>query len=241
MAEREGLAESGGGMQEPIAWAVHLLTASGAAWAFLATLAAARGNWQLVFILNGVAMIVDGIDGTFARKFNVKKRLPWFDGAALDFVVDYANYVFIAAIVLAGGGLLSEPFATGAGLVVAVVGALYFADTRMKTADQSFRGFPAIWNFVVFVLMVYQPPQIVTLAVIAVCAVLTFIPVEFIHPMRVKRWQVLTLAVTLAWAVLGVIIVVDDLRPGTLVLIVFAAANIYLAGIGFVLQLTRRA
>jgi len=88
--------------------------------------------------------------------------------------------------------------------------------------------------------MVYQPPQVVTLALIAVCAVLTFVPVEFIHPMRVKRWQPLTLTVTFAWAVLGVIIVIDDLRSGTLVLIAFAAANIYLAGIGLVLQLTRR-
>ena len=95
-------------MEKLIVWGVHLLTASGAALAFLAAVAAARGAWQLVFLCLGIAFIVDGVDGPLARLARVKDRLPWFDGASLDFVIDYTTYVFIPAIVLANGGLIAS-------------------------------------------------------------------------------------------------------------------------------------
>jgi phosphatidylcholine synthase len=180
-------------MEKLIVWAVHLLTASGAALAFLAAVAAARGAWPLVFLCLGIAFIVDGVDGPLARRARVKDRLPWFDGASLDFVIDYTTYVFIPAIVIANGGLISEPFATIAGVIVAVVGALYFADTRMKTAEDAFRGFPAVWNAVAYLLMIYKPPEVLTFGLIVLFAVLTFTPVEFVHPVRVKRLRPLTL------------------------------------------------
>jgi phosphatidylcholine synthase len=221
------------------AWAVHLLTASGAALGFAAAVAAGRGAWQTVFLCLGVALIVDGIDGPVARQVRVKERIPWFDGAALDFVVDYANYVFVPAMVLAAGGLVAEPLATMAGIVVAVVGALYFADKRMKTPEQAFRGFPAIWNALIYLLMIYRLPEAVTLAIVLAAAVLTFSPVEFIHPVRVKRMRPLTLLVTVLWAVLAIVALADDLRPGAFVSWALAAASLYLAGIGAFLQATR--
>jgi phosphatidylcholine synthase len=221
------------------AWAVHLLTASGAALAFLAAIAAAQKTWQIVFLCLGLALIVDGIDGPLARRIHVKQRIPWFDGAALDFVVDYANYVFVPALVLTGGGLLSEPFATIAGLIVAVVGALYFADKRMKTPEQAFRGFPAIWNVFIYLLMIYRLPEPVTLVIVLAAAALTFSPVEFIHPVRVKRMRPLTLAMTFVWGIFAILALDADLRPGTFVSVVLAITSIYLAGIGAFLQATR--
>src|SRR5689334_8819903 len=147
-----GVGGSAAEMPKLVAWAVHLLTASGAALAFLAAIAAARGAWTTVFLCLGIALVVDGLDGPLARRIHVKERIPWFDGAALDFVVDYATYVFVPAVVLAAGGLIAEPFATIAGVVVAVIGALYFADKRMKTPEQAFRGFPAVWNVLIYLL-----------------------------------------------------------------------------------------
>jgi phosphatidylcholine synthase len=220
-------------------WAVHLLTASGAALALVAALAVGHQNWQLVFYCLGLALIIDGVDGTIARRIQVKERLPWFDGAALDFVVDYATYVFVPAMVIANGGLFAEPAATAAGIVVAVVGALYFADKRMKTADKGFRGFPAIWNTLAFLLMVYRPPEPVSFIAVGLCAGLTFSPIEFIHPVRVERLRLLTTAVTFAWAVLAILTVIDDLKPGTLVLVALGAASLYLGLIGAILQLLR--
>ena len=220
-------------------WAVHLLTASGAALALLAAIAAAHAAWQLCFLCLGIALIVDGVDGPLARWARVAERLPWFDGAALDFVVDYSNYVFIPAIIIASGGLMPEPVATLSGVVVAVVGALYFADKRMKTADHGFRGFPAVWNTTAYLLMIYRPPELVTLGIIVLFAVLTFTPVEFVHPLRVKRLRPLTMAMTIVWGALAILILVDDLNPGPLVLAVFGAASLYITAIGAVLQATR--
>jgi phosphatidylcholine synthase len=226
-------------MSKILVWAIHLLTASGAALALIAALAGARGSWQIVFLCLGVALVVDGIDGPLARRARVAEKLPWFDGSALDFVVDYANYVFIPAVVLAGAGLMPNPFATIAGVIAAVVGALYFADRRMKTPEQAFRGFPAVWNTVAFLLVIYRPPAVVAFAAVALFAVLTFTPVEFVHPVRVKRLRPLTLAMTFAWGVLAIVALFDDLNPSLPVKIAFGVASLYLAVIGVVLQLGR--
>ena len=220
-------------------WAVHLLTASGAALALGAALAVAHANWQLVFLCLGIALIVDGVDGTIARRINVKERMPWFDGAALDFVVDYATYVFVPAMVIADGGLMSQPLATIAGIVVAVFGALYFADTRMKTVDKGFRGFPAIWNTLAFLLMVYRPVEPVAALAVAICAALTFAPIEFIPPVRVVRLRIVTWTVAIAWAVLAITTLIYNLNPGLPMLVALGAASLYLGLIGIVLQLTR--
>jgi phosphatidylcholine synthase len=226
-------------MWKLVVWGVHLLTASGAALALIAAIAVAHDAWQTVFLCLGIALIIDGVDGTLARIWRVKERLPWFDGAALDFVVDYTNYVFIPAMVLADGGLLTGPWAMGAGIVVAVVGALYFADTRMKTADKAFRGFPAMWNVVVYLLMIYQPSETVVLLVIAACSVLTFVPVEFVHPVRVEKLRPLNLLVALVWGILAIIALIDDLKPGLAVAIGLGLASLYLAVVGAILQLMR--
>ena len=121
-----------------------------------------------------------------------------------------------------------------------MVGALYFADTRMKTADQSFRGFPAVWNAVVFQLMVYKFPEAVTLLIIAAFAVLTFLPVEFVHPMRVKRLRPLTFAMAVAWGLLAFAALLENLNPDPVVLTLFSIVNLYFAFIGVFLQVTRR-
>lgn len=221
------------------AWAVHLLTASGAAIALAAAIAAAHEQWQLVFVLLGIAMIVDGIDGPIARKIDVKDRIPWFDGATLDLVVDYSTYVLIPAFVLAQSEILEEPYAIAAAIAVAVVGALYFADTRMKTPDQAFRGFPAVWNVVVFQLMVFKFPQPVSLVILLAFVVLSFTPVEFVHPVRVTRWRPLTLAMALAWGVLAAVALAYNLNQPIWVTVAFAIVSFYFAVVGVILQLLR--
>ena len=220
-------------------WAVHLLTASGAAFALLATLAAMAGDWTATFAWLGAALFVDGIDGPLARQFRVEERVPWFDGAILDLVIDYATYVFIPALVLARADILPPPLAIPGAIAVAVVGAIYFADTRMKTADYGFRGFPAVWNAVVFVLMVFAPPPAFSAALIAAFLLLTFAPIEFIHPFRVRRVRPLTLAMTLAWAVFALLSVLAALQPPTIVLWGLGIASAYLALIGAFLQAVR--
>jgi phosphatidylcholine synthase len=222
-----------------VAWAVHVLTASGAVLALFAAIAALAHDWQTTFLLLGIALVVDAVDGPLARAFHVRARLPTMEGATLDLVVDFATYVLVPAIVLAEGPLLPAPYGALAAAVVAVVGALYFGDTRMKTAHAAFRGFPAVWNAVVFALMVFGPPAPVTLAVVALLAVLSFSPIEFVHPVRVRRWRGLTLAVTALWAALAILALFTGLSLPLPAAVAFAAATLYLALVGAVQQRLR--
>src|SRR6201987_4028578 len=106
------------------AFAVHVFTASGAACALLALLAAAGADWPQMFAWLGVALIVDGVDGTFARRLRVAEVLPRWSGDVLDFVVDYTTYVFVPAYAIAAGGLMPQAWATTAAVVIAITGTL---------------------------------------------------------------------------------------------------------------------
>ncbi len=112
------------------AFAVHVFTAAGAALALGALIYAVRGQWAAMFVCLGVALIIDGIDGTFARAFRVAELLPRWSGDVLDLVVDFTTYVFVPAYAMAVSGLLPEPLALPAAMLIVVTGALYFADSR---------------------------------------------------------------------------------------------------------------
>ncbi|MBY6091998.1 CDP-alcohol phosphatidyltransferase family protein [Pseudooceanicola sp. 502str34] len=181
------------------ALSVHLLTATGAVFAMLAMLAAVDGKWSLMFLWLVVAFFVDGIDGPLARKYDVKKNAATFDGVLLDLIIDYLTYVFIPAFALFKSDLL--PGWTGwiAIIVITFASAMYFADTRMKTKDNSFSGFPGCWNMLVLVLFAWAPNFWVILSIVTVLAVAMFLPLKFIHPVRTARWRKLSLPIALIW------------------------------------------
>jgi phosphatidylcholine synthase len=181
------------------ALSVHLLTATGAVLSMLAMLAAVEGNWSMMFLWLVVALIVDGIDGPLARRYDVQKNWPTYDGVLMDLIVDYLTYVFIPAYALFKSGLL--PGWTGWIAIIFIVygSVIYFADTRMKTKDKSFAGFPACWNMVVLVLFATQPPQGVILAVVVVLTITMFTNLKFIHPVRTTRWYPVSLSVCVLW------------------------------------------
>ncbi|MGR3703751.1 MAG: CDP-alcohol phosphatidyltransferase family protein [Paracoccaceae bacterium] len=181
------------------ALAVHLFTATGAVFAMLAMLAAVDLEWDLMFLWLVVAFFVDGIDGPLARKYNVKKHAAEFDGVLLDLIIDYLTYVFIPAFALFKSGLLPGWTGWFAIIVITFASAMYFADTRMKTKDNSFSGFPGCWNMLVLVLFALKPDFWVILILVSVLAVGMFIPLKFIHPVRTKRWRNLSLPMALAW------------------------------------------
>jgi phosphatidylcholine synthase len=209
------------------AFAVHVFTASGAALGLLALILATGGHWAAMFMCLGVALIVDGIDGPLARAFNVKELLPRWSGEGLDFVVDFVTYVFVPAYAIAASGLLPDGLAIPLALIIAVTGALYFADRNMKTDENYFRGFPAVWNLVAFYLYVLTPEPWLAAAVIVALAILTFVPVRFVHPLRVRHWRVLNIALMVVWAALALITVITDLAPGPVVRIALCVIALY--------------
>jgi phosphatidylcholine synthase len=185
--------------------AVHLLTASGAVLGLLALLAAAENRWEKCFALLGAALAVDAVDGPLARRFRVKTVLPRFSGETLDLVIDYLTYVTVPAFMIAQAGLVPEGFPYSAAALVMLSSLYHFADQGSKEADGHFVGFPAIWNLVVFYLFAIPLPHAAALVIILLCAGLTFVPLKWVHPVRVRRWRFLTLALTAAWGVAAII------------------------------------
>jgi phosphatidylcholine synthase len=196
------------------AFAVHILTAAGAAFALAALVYAAAAEWTAMFLCLGVALIIDGIDGTVARYVNVSEILPRWSGDVLDLVVDFVTYVFVPAYAIAAGGLLPAPLALPAGAVIVITGAIYFADREMKLAGNYFRGFPALWNAAAFYLFLIKPRPWLAALIVVTLAVLTFASFKFLHPMRVKRLRVLNIAAMIIWSLLALIALARHLDPG---------------------------
>ena len=181
------------------ALSVHFLTATGAVFAMLAMLEAVKEDWPMMFVWLVVAFVVDGIDGPLARKYEVKVHAAQFDGVLLDLIIDYLTYVFIPAFALFYSGLLPGWTGWFALLIITFASVIYFADTRMKTADNSFQGFPGCWNMVVLVLFALEPPTGLSLLIIAALGIAMFLPLKFIHPVRTERWRSVSLPMALAW------------------------------------------
>ncbi len=214
------------------AFAVHILTASGAACALLALIAASNGGFIAMFLWLGLAFAIDGIDGPLARRARVHDLVPRWSGDTLDLVVDFLTYVFIPAYAIVASGLFSDWVGIALGIVIVITGALYFADTAMKMEGNYFRGFPALWNVIAFYLLVLKPAPWLGAALILAFAILTFVPFRFVHPVRVIRLRGLTLALLAAWSILGAVALYYGLSPAVWIQAALAAIGLYFLGVG---------
>src|SRR5450631_2504515 len=221
------------------AFSVHIFTAMGAGVALLALLEAVREHWAAMFGWLGVALVIDGLDGPIARRLDVVRLQPNWSGDVLDLVVDFVTYVFVPAYAIAASGLLLPLAAPLLGAGIVVTGALYFADRRMKAADNHFRGFPALWNAAAFYLfLLHWPPALSSVAVL-VLIVLTFVPFHVLHPVRVVRLRWLTLSLMAVWAVLAIIVLADDFNVGTPIIIGLCAIAAYVVASDAAIRLAR--
>src|SRR4030081_2247900 len=196
------------------AFSVHVFTALGAGIALMALLEAVREHWAAMFAWLGVALVIDALDGPIARRLDVARLQPNWSGDVLDLVVDFVTYVFVPAYAITASGLLLPLAAPLLGAGIAVSGALYFADRRMKAADNHFRGFPGLWNVAAFYLFLLHPPPAISSLAVAILIVLTFVPLHVLHPVRVVRLRALTLSLLAAWAVLAMVVLVFEFNVG---------------------------
>ena len=219
------------------ALSVHLLTATGAVLSMLAMLAAVEGKWSLMFLWLVVALIVDGVDGPLARRYDTPHNWPIYDGVLMDLIVDYLTYVFIPAYALFKSGLL--PGWTGWLAIIAITYAsvIYFADTRMKTKDKSFSGFPACWNMVGLVMFALHPGYWTVLGVVLALTVAMFFPLKFIHPTRTKRWRAVSLPVSAVWVVCAAWAALVNFDEGSLAHWGLVVTSIYLMVAGIAQQI----
>lgn len=218
------------------AFSVHILTASGSFLAFLGVVAAAEGRFVAMFWWLGLALLVDGIDGPIARRLRVSEVLPSWSGVMLDNIIDYVTYVLLPAFALYQSHMIGEPLSFLAAALIVVSSAIYYADSGMKTDENFFSGFPVVWNMVVFSFFVIQPHSLLAMAIVVVSVVLTFLPVNFLHPVRVKRLRPLNLFVFSVWCVTGFYALLVSFEAPAWIEILFIASGLYLYCIGPLLQ-----
>lgn len=183
-----------------LAWLVHLLTACGAVLALLALAAIAERDWTLALAWLFAALAVDGVDGTLARLAKVKQRVPRIDGATLDLVVDYLNYVFIPTAFIWQAELLPPGWAAPLAAAIQLSALYVFARSDMKTEDDYFRGFPALWNIVALYLFAAQLTPAANAAIVALLALMSFAPVHVVHPFRVRDYGLWLPLLAILWA-----------------------------------------
>ncbi|GLQ36094.1 phosphatidylcholine synthase [Amylibacter marinus] len=216
---------------------VHYLTATGAVFAMLALLAAVDLMWDMMFLWLVVAFFVDGIDGPLARRYNVKENAREYDGVLLDLIIDYLTYVFIPAFALFKSGLFNGWTGWAAIIIITFASALYFADTRMKTRDNSFAGFPGCWNMFAVVIFATKPNFWIIFALVVVLSLSMGTRLKFIHPVRTKRWRTISLPIALLWTVLAGICAWTNFQAGPIVTVLLSASSLYLLFVGMVQQL----
>ena len=193
-----------------IAWVAHLYTASGAVVALLATAMAFAHNFRAAFLFLVLATVIDATDGVLARALRVKERLPHFDGARLDDIVDYLTYVFVPALIVWQADLVPSAFPICAAMLLSSAYGFAQTSAKIETPSTSFRargdhfftGFPSYWNIVAVYLYVARLPQRTNAVILAALAVLVFVPIRYLYPSRTRTLKVPTLALSTMWAAL---------------------------------------
>jgi phosphatidylcholine synthase len=186
-------------------WFAHLYTGFGAVAALLATLDVLAGDYRGAFVWLGVQIFIDATDGLLARALRVKERLPHFDGARLDDIIDYLCYAFIPVLLLLHAGLLPPGWGVSVGAAVLLASAYGFSQTaaKVKTSDYFFTGFPSYWNLVAFYLFLLALPAEVNAAILVTFAVLVFVPLRYVYPSRTETLSLLTNVLGGLWAILA--------------------------------------
>ena len=189
-------------IQKTLAWSVHIFTASGLLTGFMAILAINEKDWRSAMFWLLAALVIDGIDGTFARMFRVKEVLPFMDGKTIDYVIDFATYAIIPAYFFYEAELVAQDWRLPLTFLILMVSALYYGKEGMVSADNYFVGFPVLWNMVVFYLVfVLSCSPLMNALLVVFFAILHFVPIKFAYPSQASRLKGVTIAATLVFLI----------------------------------------
>jgi len=211
---------------------VHLLTAFGSICGLFALYFAAQQQWSATFIWLGIALIADGIDGPLARRLEITKVLPRFSGATLDETVDFLNYCIVPAFILVQSGIFRPWLALSVASLVVLTSLFHFADKESKTGDGYFVGFPVAWNFVCFYFFVFGTGELWATISIVIFTCLTFVPLKWAHPLRVRRFRPVTFLLLACWSAAAVLALAGAFPSEPGIRGVFAVTAIYMLLLG---------
>ena len=216
------------------AWLAHLYTASGAVLAFLAVTEVFLGNYRKAFLWLAAQVVVDATDGAFARSAKVSERLPWFNGAKLDDIIDYLCYVFIPALIVWRALLVPDALAIPVAAAMLLSSAYGFNREDAKTADHFFTGFPSYWNIVVAYLFVLQLSPDLNAAILLGFAVMVFVPIRYIYPSRTSILPRTTNLLGAVWGATGFAILWQYPQVSRRLVLASLAFPIYYFALSFV-------
>lgn len=221
------------------AWCVHLYTALGAVVAFVTILAIESGDFRQALWLMFLAVVIDATDGTLARAARVKELISWFDGARLDDIVDYLNYVLVPCVFLLRAELLPPQDAFWLAALPLVASAYGFCQKDAKTVDYFFLGFPSYWNIAAFYFYVMKTPLWVNAFLIIILFILVFVPIKYIYPSRSPRFRGQTNFFGVLWGIAVSLIIYRLPDPPAALVIASLAYPVYYICLSLWLELRR--
>ena len=215
---------------------VHFLTGCGILAGFFSLIAVLNNNQKEAFIWLGVAFLIDSIDGTLARKFNVKKNFPNIDGKMLDSIIDFFNYVIIPSVMIYWFKYVPDQFLIIIPSILIFISIYSYVNLNVLTKDNYYNGFPAIWNVVVLYFYIFGSSQIVNFAILTLLILLKFSPLKCIHPLRVKKLKYLSIFFTILWFLMSAILILikqSDINPVYELFFMFSwvVSNIYFVSV----------
>ena len=211
---------------------VHLLTGFGIVAGFFALIAVMNSNQKQAFLWLGLAFLIDSIDGTLARKFNVKKNLPNIDGQMLDSIIDFFNYVIIPSIMIYWFRYVPDQFLVLIPVILILVSIYSYVNLNILTNDNYYNGFPAIWNVIVLYFYIFGTSQYINLIFLIILIFLKFSPLKCIHPLKVKKFRSLSIFFVIIWFKASILLVlIKDLNINPMyelfLMFIWVTSNIY--------------
>jgi len=219
--------------------AVHVLTALGAVCALLALRAALAAAWEELFVWLGIALVIDGVDGTLARMAKVQAVLPRFSGERLDLVIDYLTYVFVPTVGLIEGGFLEGGVGVALAAMILLSSLFHFADTESKALDHCFIGFPTLWNVVAFYCFALDMPSWLAALLVMSLVVLTFVPWKWAHPLLTRLLRPVTIVVLAAGTYAAALTLWHGFPATALPRAILVLAAVYMLGLVLFRSLAR--
>jgi phosphatidylcholine synthase len=205
-------------------WIAHIYTATGTVWALLATAMTFAHNFRAAFIFLVVATFVDSTDGVLARVLRVKERIPDFDGALLDNIIDYMTFVFVPALIVWQADLVPVAFPVCAAMLMSSAYGFAHTAAKVEKGDHFFTGFPSYWNIVAVYLYILRLPPLTNAIILVILAILVFVPLRYIYPSRTRTLQTPTLILGASWAAIFTWMIFrlpDTSGPWTMLSLVF--------------------
>jgi phosphatidylcholine synthase len=223
------------------AWLAHLYTATGAVFAFLAAAAAIEDDFRTAFFWLAAQVAVDATDGMLARRARVAERIPWFDGAKLDDIIDYLTYAFVPALIIWRGAFVPASLAVPIAAAILLSSAYGFNRVDAKTPDHFFTGFPSYWNIVALYLMLAGWDPGVNAAIVLTCAALVFVPVRYVYPSRTPVLRLPTNVLGLLWGAAMLVMLWRYPQPSPAIFAASLVFPVYYVVLSLVLWNNRRA